>query len=295
MFEKETIDFYKKLKQEEVKNPGPWTYSPVETWKIDYFLKNLNEDNLKNFRRTSLSEGLISFPDRPLKYESGVLNPWIKGLPLWQKIRGMRDIGVELLRARKKIEFKLSDINDNLVGNPCCYKLGKNNITDLAIRMCFYSKYLEKEFSGINSVLEIGGGFAALSLKLANSKKLNIKKYVLVDLPESLALSYYYLRNSECDIDKFVIVAPWMLPEVEKDFDLLINTMSFQHMSKDNIRYYFNQIDRLDIKNLYLVNRDTIRDATDTKISEYPIPEKYKLVKQDDYPFSKHIMKIYSI
>jgi len=294
MFEKETINFYQKLKEEELKNPGAWTYSPVETWKIDYFLDNLNENNLKNFRRTSLSAGLISFPDRPLKYKSGLLNPWIKGLPLWQKIRGIRDIGVELLRMRKKIDFKFSDIKDNLVGNPCYYKLGRTNITDFAIRMCFYSKYLKKEFSNIGNVLEIGGGFGGLCQELLSSPELNIKKYVLVDLPESLALTYYYLMNSQCKKDRFIILPPWELAKTDNSFDLLVNTMSFQHMSKENINYYFSEIERLNIKNLFLVNRDTVRDPSDVKISDYPIPSKYRLVKQDNYPFSRHLIKIYS-
>lgn len=46
MFEKETIELYRKLQMESKKNEGKWQHSSVESWKTDYFLLNLNEANL---------------------------------------------------------------------------------------------------------------------------------------------------------------------------------------------------------------------------------------------------------
>jgi len=318
MFERETINLYDKLKLYAERNSGSWEHSPVEDWKIDYFSLNLNEDNLVNFRRTPLANGMINFPDRPLGCKPEyLLKSWISGIPFWQKIKGARDIILELYKLRSRFRFKMSDVCDSLVGNPCYYKIGKIYLTDFAIRMCFYSKYIEREFlnPGRINILEVGGGFGGLCLKLLSSKNLDVGFYILVELPEILPLSYWYLRNSRCnkvltviseeDLDKLkeknlndkiaILAAPWMLKKIDINLDIFVNTMSFQHMTRENIGYYLSEVDRLNVRNLYLVNRDLTRDPTDVKISDYPIPQKYKLIKQDKYPFSNHIIKIYSL
>ena len=316
MFEKETIELYNNLRKESLKNIGDWMHSPVEDWKSDYFDKNFNEKNLINFRRTPLSEGLISFPDRPLKYIPRPMSDcWFEGIPFWQKVRGIRDIILELYRLRSFFRFKFSEINDNLIGNPCCYKIGKTHVTSFSIKMFFYNKYIEKNFSDPNNIniLEIGGGCGGICQKLFSSEKLDVNKYVLIELPEIIPLAYWYLKNSGLKVFSIIfdndlktlkeekapqnvfILAPWMLSKIDNNFDLFINTMSFNHMTKKNINYYFSEIDRLNVKNLFLVNRDTIRDPSDIKISDYPVPNKYQLLKEEKYPFSKHLIKIYKL
>lgn len=309
MLEKETIELYKKILSETAKRFGVWRHSPVENWKRDYFAKNFNETNLVNFRRTPLCEGTISFPDRPLRIKNQRIDkPWFSGIPFWQKIRGVRDIFLELYQLNSRFKFKLSEVSDDLIGNPCYYRIGGAKVTDLAIRMCFYGKYIVKEFSGKKNIniLEIGGGFGGLCWRLFNSPDLSVGKYFFVDLPEMLPLAYWFLNNSGIKTSMILsaadkadgqaaVVAPWMLPKLDFNFDLFINTMSFQHMTKENLDYYFSEIERLNIDNLFLVNRDSVRDPTDLKISDYPISSKYELTKEDEYPFSKHLLKIYSI
>ena len=132
MFEQETIDLYKKLVKEAAETDIGWRHSPVEDWKIDYFAKNFNENNLINFRRTPLVEGVISFPDRPLRKGVRLTQPWLSGLPLWQKIRGIRDILVELYPLNSYFKINLSEVGDSPVGNPCYYSFGNINLNRIA-------------------------------------------------------------------------------------------------------------------------------------------------------------------
>ena len=309
MFEQETINLYKKLHEEAKNNFGDWSHSPVEGWKVDYFRKEFNEKNLINFKRSPLCEGTINPPDRPIrKGEKGLTEPWFKGIPLWQKIKGLKSIILSLIILSKNFKLDFFELSDESIGNPCYYGFGKTKITDLSIRMFFYQKYIEKEIKSANSALEIGSGFGALCAKLMQSESLGIKNYFLVDLPENLALAFYYLKNKGFNVEVFgkdkkqqnspektiYIVAPWLLKDFSFPVDLFINTMSFQHMTEKNINYYFSEIERLKIKKLFLVNRENKRDSTDVRFSDYPIPAGYKLVKQDNYPFSKHLIKIFS-
>jgi len=180
--------------------------------------------------------------------------------------------------------------------------------------MCYYLKKLEKEFAQkkpVKTVLEIGGGFGGLCLKMIRSKKVNVEKFIFVDLPECIVLSYYYLINSKINVKALVttektlttnkidtqvlLLPPWLLPKLDIKIDLFINTMSFQHMTRGNIEYYFSEVNRLNTENIFLVNRDWKRDKTDVKISDYPIPSRYQLMKEESYPFSKQLIRIYRL
>ena len=313
MYEKETTELYKKIQEEAVRNEGPWQHSPVEGWKVDHFPKYLDEFTLANFRRIPFADGMISFPDRPLRRKGFLDKPWVGGIPSWHKVRGVRDIFVTLKRLRSVIRFNLSEVSDNLIGNPCYYRIGKYRITDFAIRMCFYKKYIENNFSGINNVLEVGGGFGGICLSLLSSKKLDVRNYTFVELPEILPLAYWFLRNSNLKVTTIVteedlgpmedpeegktvlLVAPWMLPKMNLKFDLFVNTMSFQHMDKKNLDYYLSEIDRLGIPNLFLVEGTIRYEPGEVNFDSYPMPGKYKLFKEDKYPFSDHSVRIYKL
>lgn len=318
MLEKETIELYQTLRQLSAANTGRWKHSPVESCKIDYFPIHLSEANLMSFRRTPLSGGTISFPDRPLWYKpQGMQNvsPWLRGIPIWQKVRGIRDILVQMHRVNKQCSIRLDGLIDNLVGNPCYYSLGSKKITDFSIRMFYYHEKIKQELpiAGLKTVLEIGGGFGGLCGKLLSSKEFAIKTYILIDLPENLSLSYYYLANSGLKVkvavkdsdlnmisdngkEKIVILlAPWLLPKLRLKIDLFINTMSFQHMTLENITYYLSEIGRLKTRYLFLINRDAKRDPSDVEISKYPIPSGYTLVQEEKYPLSDHKTRIYSL
>ncbi|MDD2689177.1 MAG: putative sugar O-methyltransferase [Candidatus Omnitrophica bacterium] len=302
MYEKETISLYYLLKEEGRKNPDSWKYSPIEQWKVDYFGENLNESNLSNFRRTPLSSGTISFPDAPTQREK----PWLSGIPLRQKMSGIIYIIKKLHKLNSYKRIKFTELTDNLIGNPCYYRAAKAYLTELSIRNYYYCEAVNRiknsESLDMANIFEIGGGFGSLALKLMTSSSLNIKNYYLLDLPENLALSFYYLKNNGCHtevvlseknyersngINKVFLLPPWMLQTYDFSADLFINILSFQHMTLGNLNFYFNNIERLKIAYLYLMNRNSKKDETDVEILKYPFPKPYKLISSKEAFFNE--------
>ncbi|MFH0837422.1 MAG: putative sugar O-methyltransferase [Candidatus Aenigmatarchaeota archaeon] len=229
----------------------------------------------------------------------GTDNFLINNLSILEKTKGILQILWMLKRMRKRTNFKLKELSDNLVGNPYTYNIFGNHITECSIRNYYYMRLIESIFpenSSIN-VLEIGGGFGSLCRNLMMSNKINVQNLYFIDLPESMMLAYYYLNNSGIDTivfnrknisntKKVVICPPWLLKYVKNKFDLVINTMSFQHMSIENLIFYFSQINRLNIDKIFLVNRNIEHDKSDIRADNYPIDKSYKLTKESLYPFS---------
>jgi putative sugar O-methyltransferase len=138
----------------------------------------------------------------------------------------------------------------------------------------------------LNSVLEIGAGFGGLCNLLI--KDWEIHTYYIVDLPENLLIQQYYLHNNghqvlswkQRDSRNPAIPCVYLLngeeiSELSDQIDLMIDTMSMQHMTQINLDLYFEEIKRLNIPYLYLVNRNTLRDLSDVKFEDYPIPNSY--------------------
>lgn len=315
MHEEESIELYHKLRKEAKENFGQWAHSPCESWKWDYFKEQLNSDNLKNFRRSLLSAGALNFPDRPVDIKKA----WISGIPLKLKLIGLKTILEKLYKLRTYTKIDFTNISDNFVGNPCYYKLGKVYITEASIRNYYYSVAIDRIRSAenftLNNMLEIGGGFGSLALKLISSPRLHLENYYLIDLPENLALSFYYLKNNGCNVSvaserdglkeslssaRVVLLPPWMLQKYDFKVDLLINTMSFQHMNLGNLLYYFDNVKRLKIPFLYLVNRNKKKDPEDVEILKYPIFDAYKLASRkawifSDNPLLEHLECLFKI
>jgi putative sugar O-methyltransferase len=165
-----------------------------------------------------------------------------------------------------------------------------NALTDLSIRMSYYRhRILSLAARGpivSRRYLEIGAGFGALARYLLDSPKSRDAHYVICDLPEFLPVCYWYLRSSDIDVAPFggpdsatsrvLLTTGEHLPHVGR-VDVAINTMSFQHMTIENIRYYLGQLDALGADAVFLVNRDTQRDPTDVPISRYPRPAGFRV------------------
>ena len=95
-------------------------------------------------------------------------------------------------------------------------------------------------------VLEIGAGVGVVAYQL--SQILDIKKYTIVDIPESLYLSYLYLSentkktcvfSSQEKIENgFEFAMPNQLHNVDTQFDLVINTISMGEMDLSMVETY---------------------------------------------------------
>lgn len=156
----------------------------------------------------------------------------------------------------------------------------------------FYRKKIKKLFPETRSILEIGGHYGGLCSLMLDE---GIEEYYFVDLPEILPLAFWYLKNEE---KAPTFIAPWELPGLNARIDLFVNTMSFNHMNRDNLEYYFNEINRLKPKYLFLVNRNWKRDPTDVIMDDYPISKDYKLIKEEKlpwlvFPHHNHLIRVY--
>ena len=184
-------------------------------------------------------------------------------------------------------------------------RLSKNkesyHVTEAQIRYLYYRGQIGQLIgSSFDTVMEIGGGYGGLAGELL--RRSNIRQYLLVELPDAMPLAYFYLKASfDCPIQvlyqpgetvdpdaRIVILAPWKLADVSDGIDLLVNTMSFQHMTEENIKYYFAEVGRLAPEWMYLVNRELPSENSYVRISDYPIPDSYATVHHEPWLFSHH-------
>ncbi|WP_376984642.1 putative sugar O-methyltransferase [Bosea sp. R86505] len=135
------------------------------------------------------------------------------------------------------------------------------DLANSAIEM--YSIGQGVDFSSVRRVAEIGGGYGRNAYMLARSHP--HLKIVMVDIPPSLYLSQRYLTSvlpqreafrvrdfgsfdevrAEIEAASLVFLLPHQLAMLPADYlDLAINISSFGEMTKDQIEYYFNEIDR---------------------------------------------------
>jgi putative sugar O-methyltransferase len=130
--------------------------------------------------------------------------------------------------------------------------------------------------SGISSVLEIGGGIAALGEILFGSKGQDYF-YVDVDIPPMAYLASEYLKQvygadavldySETrkmdviDLDEIrsryrvVVLCPWQLPKVKGSVDLFVNSTSFQEMEPDVVKNYAELVSDITTSFVLINNR----------------------------------------
>ena len=177
-------------------------------------------------------------------------------------------------------------------------------LSDAGLRHSLYYSRIRKE-ANFSSVLEIGAGYGGLAHLIMKKSRPQI--YFIVDLPENLLLQHYFLYANGHQVLPWasydpklsyengccVLLTGEQLSSLQTTVDLCINTMSMQHMTLENILYYFQEIIRLRIGVLYLVNRDKKRDPSDVCISLYPIPSEYRLVSSQTMTSKIHLENIY--
>lgn len=305
---KEAIAIYEELKKNH--ESGDWSASPVEEKNFDlreFFIRK--KGVLDKFRRTYLVAGRHNFPDSP---RGGFYTEWgMPGaIPLQLRLQGKYVIFKMILKMffYRRFNLNLSNLEDTMIGAPVPQSIFGYKITDTQIRSYYYKEeiknYLGKDF---DCVLEVGGGFGALSGELLLNN--NIKQYFLVELFDAIPLASFYLKkllgenvkvqilsskDSEVDPNaKVIILPPDLMNKITSEVSLFINTMSFQHMSSDSINYYLQQASRLKSKYIFLNNRDWVRDPTDLIISEYPIPNNYKEIISKKWLYGKHTLAIH--
>jgi hypothetical protein len=273
-------DLLRRRKSEQINTE--WGPSPVEIWKS---LKNPQwEGDISNFRLLKISSGTINPPDRPRNISQ---EPYPDENFFYRVINSLLLV-VFLVR----LEVHSLLITQRLFGyvsEPSSKKFRKlsvpnNFFTEIAMRMSYYSHRIKKLNQKQPVIMEIGAGYGALSSYLAGC----YSKYIIVDLIENLILASEFLKEAGIsfgtisdftnDDVSVLLLTGGDIQKLQK-VDIVINTMSMQHMSSRNLTYYFGHIERLDPEFIYLVNRNIKRDPTDTEIQNYPIPSSYIIRK----------------
>lgn len=168
----------------------------------------------------------------------------------------------------------MSRISDSGVGSPSIAIRDDGRLYTLPfLRYCAYYLHLHSRLSMQENmhVLEIGGGYGGLCEVFLKAHPR--ARYVNVDLPVQTYLAQQYLSEvfqnrvipySETrtldviDINgappgSIVTLCPWQLPRVRGEFDLLVNTASFQEMSQPQVKMYADEITRLNTKYVFIV------------------------------------------
>lgn len=143
------------------------------------------------------------------------------------------------------------------------------------LRCYYYVKRIQQLFAlderSLPRVVEIGAGMGHLARLML--LVYDVRQYVIVDLPQTLAFSFAFLTTEFPDL-RVLLYSPEADPgEVESaqlvfvpaeyaadfqltDFDLAINTASLGEMNSRTIRHYMGLIqDEWTVRRLYFVNR----------------------------------------
>ena len=135
--------------------------------------------------------------------------------------------------------------------------------------LVFLKKHVDT--TNLKHVLEVGGGFGSLGEILASDPR-NTYTYVDIDIPPTAAAANYYLKCifgeklleypqsrerrpifPDGTFDAAVL-CPWQLPDLQGQFDLFVNAISFQEMEPAVVRYYLEHVNRLETRFVLLRN-----------------------------------------
>lgn len=161
------------------------------------------------------------------------------------------------------------NLQEPLVGNPICIEEnGKRISQDISNSYMEYSYVrhaMGDDFRGVKTVAEIGGGYGRLSYLFHLLHQSEGIRIVLIDLPPALLVAQWYLRSvfpdakimgyrkftefSEIEQDYHAASICFLLPHQlellpDSEIDLLMNVSSLQEMSREQINYYYELINK---------------------------------------------------
>lgn len=286
-------------------------------------LQQLSDSRYENFKRTlarNYFTWIVNPLNKQIRFlmkEAGVVES-IK--IVWQAIRAPRH---KLLKRKHTIyynlltnllwvyvekndkEGNLARLTEPLEGNPLqVMRDGRLISQDLANSLLEYEAVLHSDIDRreVRTILELGPGYgrtAYVFLELQPNCR-----YILVDIPPALFVAQRYLSNvfaerrifgfrafddfssvrAEFESAEVIFLTPNQLELLpDGSIDLFINISSLHEMRMDQIKYYFQEIERLTRKYFYFkqwkettvpFENETIREA------DYPVGIHWKLIKR---------------
>jgi hypothetical protein len=259
---KRLVDSYNKAKEEQVNVAQPYQVGRMWQGYLDENCRDLiaalRDRNtvklqalLENFDREWFTYGLggatnyFKMKWNPLhRYE--FVNTWYKYLNIYKELAGEH-----------------AQLTYPLVGNPAGMYCDGQVIPVEAIRFHYHATEILSLLRDVNNavICEIGGGLGGQAYKVLSNSERPIT-YILLDIPEMLAVSSYFLMaalpekrfllygEGSLDSGKLVqydvILMPnFMLPQLSYEtVDLFFNSCSFSEMDRVTVEEYIRQIQR---------------------------------------------------
>ena len=268
-------------------------------WETDYIsaLENKNPSQLlglaRNFFRNELSAGIVSHLLN--RSQSGIDHESLNG-----------KIICDLIACTKKHpEVQLSQLEIPPIGNPYGLAIGHHLIVPDAPRHFSHAKKIAQLTQDIEfpKILEIGAGYGGVLYMLQSLMGNKKFQYTICDLECVLLIALYFLQSCRtirnwdrrislvCNpgdldspeiADADIVLIPAGMSEVLscRKYDLVYNANSFSEMSLDTLKHYFDLINVIAEKYLFLMANTWESYAFDkpiTRLTDFPIGADYKV------------------
>lgn len=253
---------------------------------------------LENFNRSSFSRSTLggygdynAHKKHPFLYRYLFIYNWYR----------FRDVC-----RRRGIEDR--DLSWPLTGNPVGIRISGQVLSFDTFRHFYYAKDFASLLKDVNHpvICEIGGGIGGLAYATRKTLQKGMT-YILIDLPESLIVSSYFLQMSfpeerflmlgEEDVSKvdlrqygIVLLPSYALPMLgDRTVDLFFNASSFSEMNAETVSRYVTDVERICDRYFMHVNHDvrfTWTDDQGGRISNLigseirPAPHLFRTVQQ---------------
>lgn len=253
-------------------------YRPTNFWSmgLDPLLKDLEERQLENFKQWPSAwiwfypiygRGFVNATLQKTFEYAKTINPQVDLNYLSSALNGAlearRDYdAVCLAWDQERWPFELAQLGESKVGQPRQYYresglpdigFGRPYLNYLLI-LAALSRHVD---APPRSVLEIGGGFGVLG-EIIMSRDPQAR-YVDVDIPPLLTVASYYLTElfgadrvkifddtvadeGPIDVPQSGVFPNWRIEDVTGDFDLFVNSFSFQEMEPDVVSNYISVV-----------------------------------------------------
>ena len=235
----EIIDANKTLGLEDV--GGEWKY-------LNEIKRKTYIDALINNDSKNLVDLFINFFQTNCGY--GIMTPSFSEINLYD-LESQILWDLDALLEFSEMEFEDDMLFSSQIGAPYGLSIGNKIISPDSPRHLYFAQKLLK-FN--NDILEIGGGYGGL-IYFLNKLGFN-NNYYNVDLPETLYISYYFLRknNIKCKLvtsDNFQIekgtvylIPHFLLNNIQEKihFDTFFNANSLSEMDINYVNHYFDII-----------------------------------------------------
>jgi putative sugar O-methyltransferase len=251
-------------------------YRPTSFWEpaLEQLLGDMAQRGLENFKSWPISKvwfyprygsdftnaSISATYERAKEVNPNTRKNWLSGI-LNGSVEAGRDLdAVRLGWDQQRWPFDLTEHGESRVGTPQqYYKLtgAEHGWTRPYLNYLLCLTALSRHVdTGPKSFLEIGGGYGVLGeILLSRDPE---ARYVNLDIPPLVTVSSYYLRTlfgdrvtkydadlaatGELKLDTSAVLPNWRIKDVRGDFDVFVNSFSFQEMEPNVVEHYIDAV-----------------------------------------------------